>query len=306
MKTNSITNLTTSAAIERYCAVRDRLPPASHPAQSVSVNTLQDLVDEFDLFVLDGFGVLNVGDSPVPGAAERVHSLRAAGRTVVVLTNGATKPVENTVEKYAAWDMAFDTTSVISSRDALIVGLQQNARDTMTWGVSATSFAGIDQLPGHCLSMEDDAAVYNECDGFILLSALEWAPSRQQRLINAVQDNPRPVLVGNPDLVAPQPGGLSMEPGWHAHDLADKTGIDPVFFGKPFRNAFDVVMERFPGFEPRRIAMVGDSPHTDVLGGAAMGWRTVLVHEHGLCKTHELNAVFAQSGIRPDFIAVTT
>jgi len=79
-----------------------------------------------------------------------------------------------------------------------------------------------------------------------------------------------------------------------------------VFYGKPFGNAFDAVVRRFPNFAPSRIAMVGDSPHTDILGGAAAGWRTVLIQKHGLCKTHDLDKVFLQSGIRPDYVAATT
>lgn len=306
-------SITTSEAIDRYCQIRHRLPAATHAAQSVYVNDLSDLADEFDLFVLDGFGVLNVGANSVPGAAERIKILRAAGATVVVLTNGATSPVAKTVAKYVAWDMAFDETSVVSSRDALVHGLQQEGRDALEWGVAGTSFAAIDQLPGRCHLLEDDDEAYDRSEGFILLSALDWTNDRQQRLLTALRHRPRPVLVGNPDLVAPHPERLSLEPGWYAHQLIDELTknaeqpfIEPVFYGKPFINAFDAVTRRFPEFEPRRIAMVGDSPHTDILGGAAAGWRTVLVQHHGLCKDHDLETVFEQSGIRPDFVTQTT
>lgn len=308
-----IDTITAADAIERYCEIRLRLPVATHPNKSVYVSNLDDLVNEFDLFVLDGFGVLNVGASPVPGAAARIKSLRAAGATVVVLTNGATSPTAKTVAKYDGWGMAFDEISVISSRDALIHGLQQQGREALKWGVAATAFAAIDQLPGHCHLLEDNDDAYAQSDGFILLSAMDWTNGRQQKLLNALRQRPRPVLVGNPDLVAPHPEGLSLEPGWYAHLLADElqkealtSPVEPIFFGKPFTNAFDAVTRRFPDYEPSRIAMVGDSPHTDILGGAAAGWRTVLIQQHGLCKFHDLETVFEQSGIRPDFVAVTT
>jgi len=250
--------------------------------------------------------VLNVGNTAVPGAAERVQSLRAAGCTVVVLTNGATAPTTRTVEKYQAWEMNFELSAVVSSRDAMITGLQQAKHQARVWGIAAPEFAAIDQLPvrGHLLG--DDDAHYEQCDGFILLSALEWNHERQARLKQALRKNPRPVLVGNPDLVAPHPDGLSLEPGWFAHDLTDEVGIEPEFYGKPFQNAFDAVLQRFPNYAPQRIAMVGDSPHTDILGGCAAGWRTVLIQQHGLCKAHNLTAVFERAGIWPDFVAATT
>lgn len=299
-------NIDTAKAIERYCDVRHRLPAASHPTQSTYVNDLSDLANEFDLFVLDGFGVLNVGASPVEGAATRIKQLRAAGCTVIVLTNGATVPARKSVDKYAGWDMAFDEVSLVSSRDALIHGLKHFKPRDLQWGVAATSFAAIDEFPVACQLLEDDDAVYEACDGFILLSAIDWNDSRQERLVKALKQKPRPVFVGNPDIVAPHPEGLSLEPGWYAHALADALPIEPVFFGKPFGNAFDAVIRRFPGFDAKRIAMVGDSPHTDILGGAAAGWRTVLIQNHGLCKAHDLETVFSQSGIRPDFVASTT
>ncbi len=299
-------NVDTAKAIERYCEIRHRLPEASQPAKSTYVNDLSDLSDEFDLFVLDGFGVLNVGAAPVEGAALRVKALRAAGCTVIVLTNGATMPSQKSVDKYSAWDMSFDSESLVSSRDALIHGLKNYSPTNLHWGVAATSFAAIDEFPVSCQLLEDDDAVYDACDGFILLSAIDWNDARQDRLVRALKQKPRPVLVGNPDIVAPHPDGLSLEPGWYAHALADVLPIEPVFYGKPFANAFDAVIRRFPNFDPKRIAMVGDSPHTDILGGAAAGWRTVLIQTHGLCKYHDLETVFNQSGIRPDFVATTT
>ena len=58
--------------------------------------------------MLDGFGVLNVGASAVPGAAERVAGLRARGcRRLRVLTNGASFPTTVALEKYVRWDIEF-------------------------------------------------------------------------------------------------------------------------------------------------------------------------------------------------------
>jgi ribonucleotide monophosphatase NagD (HAD superfamily) len=52
--------------------------------------------------------------------------------------------------------------------------------------------------------------------------------------------------------------------------------------------------------------MVGDTLHTDVLGGAAAGCRTVLVTDHGLFAGRDTVPFIAASGIVPDFIVKTT
>ncbi len=120
-------------------------------------------------------------------------------------------------------------------------------------------------------------------------------------------DRPRPVLVGNPDLVAPREDGFTAEPGLFAHEVADETGIMPEFYGKPFADVFRMAAERIdPAVPAHRIAMVGDTLHTDVLGGAAIGWRTVLVMDHGLMQAAKPDRLGEITDIRPDFVADTT
>jgi len=141
----------------------------------------------------------------------------------------------------------------------------------------------------------------------VLLSGNDWTPGRQSLLADALRRRPRPVLCGNPDLVAPRETGLTLEPGFHAHALQDATGVAPVFYGKPFPDAFAIAARRIAqDTPPHRIAMVGDTLHTDILGGAARGWRTILVRAHGLLKDLDHRALIRRTGIVPDFIVETT
>ena len=275
---------------------------ARFPARSRQARHLGDLVDEFDAFVFDSFGVLNVGDTPIPGARERIEALRAAGKQIAVLTNAATVPIGRLVQKYTSLGFRFAEHEIISSREVM-ANAQKAYGDAMRWGVAAPAISRIEELPGRCHRLEYRNITFDECDGFILLSSQEWTDGLQVRLVDALSIRPRPVLVGNPDLVAPRESGLSLEPGAYAHALADCVGIAPAFFGKPYANAFEEVLSRLANSIARpRIAMVGDSPHTDILGGAAAGWRTVLVTSHGLVKGFEVSTLTSASGIVPDFI----
>jgi predicted HAD superfamily phosphohydrolase YqeG len=47
--------------------------------------------------------------------------------------------------------------------------------------------------------------------------------------------------------------------------------------------------------------MVGDSLHTDILGGLAFGLRTVLVTSYGLLRHHNVDKVISETGIAPDW-----
>lgn len=289
----------------RYEEIRPRLPAARFPAATRQVANLGDLVDEFDVFVLDGYGVLNVGTEAVPGGAKRMTALRAAGKRLVVLTNSATFSSAGNVQRYNRLGYDFTAAEVVSSRDALAHALA--ARPALLWGFAATANSAIDELAPNALLLGDNPADYAAAEGFVLLSTGEWNRARHELMLAALAERPRLVLVGNPDLVAPRVGGLTLEPGYYAHDIAEHTDVLPEFYGKPFGNAFALVSEKIGAdVPPVRIAMVGDTPHTDILGGAATGWRTVLVWRHGLLSGMSTNEIIAHSDIRPDFIAVTT
>ncbi len=296
-------------AFARYEAIRERLPSAVFPARSRRAGDLEALADEFDVFVLDAFGVLNVGETAVPGAPERVAALSDRGKAVFVLTNGATFEESVALEKYRHLGFDFERRQIVSSRSLLQDALEQFS-GSFRWGVAAAPQSNLGALPGDLRLLADDRSACGEADGFVLLSSLFWDMARQDLLVASLRDNPRPVLVGNPDLVAPREQGLSLEPGFYAHDLADRTGIAPVFYGKPYGNAFDEVRRRLMAggqtVSPQRIAMVGDTLHTDVLGGAAAGLQTVLVSDHGLFRGLDVESFIKRSGIVPDVIIPTT
>jgi HAD superfamily hydrolase (TIGR01459 family) len=295
----------TDRAFDRYEAVRARLPSALFPAQSLTASDLSAVADRYDAFVLDAFGVLNVGDTPVPGAVARMAQLRAMGKRLVVLTNAASCPRATALEKYHRLGFDFTADEVVSSRDVAAVRLAALAPGA-TWAALAATGDNFADLPARVIDLLDTPGAYQAADGFLLLSQSRWTPQVQRDLALALAARQRPLVVANPDLVAPREGGLTVEPGAFAHDLADRLGLVPHWFGKPFPDAFDDARARLAGIAPDRIAMVGDTLHTDMLGGKAAGMGTVLVTDHGLFAGRDVAPYIARSGLRPDVIVATT
>lgn len=295
----------TDWAFAQYERVRDVLPSAEFPATSTMIANLGDIADRFDVFLLDAFGVLNVGETPISGAPEQIAALQAMGKTTFVLTNGASLPAEVSLKKYRRFGFDFTPETVISSREVLMATLA--AQPSLKWGCMALAASRLDQFPADITALGDSAALYDQVEGFILLGSANWTAERHAMMVNSLKANPRPILVGNPDLVAPHEDGLSLEPGWFAHEAARATGIAPKFCGKPFDAIFTEARKRIPASIPNhRIAMVGDTLHTDILGGKAAGFGTVLILDHGLFRGKDIAPYIKASGIVPDFIAPTT
>ena len=291
-------------AIQQYESVRSLLPTAQMPAQSTHSENLGAISDHFDVFLLDAFGVLNLGKTGINGAVERVQLLKNMGKTVLVLTNGARLPSENALKKFLKLGFHFDLSDIVSSRDALAAAITPLPDDGF-WGVMSSQNSQIETLGVPCRRLEDDKLTYDRASGFILLSASEWNESRQLLLRECLAKAPRPILVGNPDIIAPRGSHFSLEPGHYAYELGRDLKLELQLFGKPFANIYDLAFKRLPNVDLSRVAMVGDSLHTDILGGVAYGVKTVLVTEHGLFSGFDCRRFIMETKIVPDFIIPT-
>ncbi|MDV7143729.1 HAD hydrolase-like protein [Tropicimonas sp. TH_r6] len=293
----------TATALAAYEAVRHRLPPTVPPnAAPQHADSLAEIADRFDVFLLDAFGVLNIGDTAIPGVTDRIDDLTRAGKRVIVVSNAAGFPHATLIEKYARLGYRFAPEDVITSRATLMAAIRNEP--VRRWGLMATRSAGLGELADlETAYLEEAAAPYAAADGFLLIGSAAWTEERQALLVAAVKDRPRPVWVGNPDIVAPRETGFSIEPGHFAHRLADETGVAPVFFGKPFANIFELALRRLGGGIPHeRIVMVGDSLHTDILGAQTAGIASALIADYGFFAGQDAPGAIARTGIRPDFV----
>ncbi len=285
----------------QYERMRPVLPEAVFPASSVHIGKLTEVIDRFDAFLFDAFGVLNIGDTPIPGAVQAIADLQRRGKQVFVLTNAARHPAGAAVDKFQKFGFDFDADHVIASRDVLSRELQR--RSEQNWGLMAPESARGEELPLNSIQALRNRADFDIVEGFILLSSAGWTKEQQDMLVQSLLENPRPVLVGNPDIAAPRETGFSRQAGWYAIDISMRTEISPQFFGKPFTDVFDLALSRLPPTVPKdRVLMVGDTLHTDILGGAAAGIKTLLLTDYGIFAGRDVAPFIEQSGIVPHWV----
>ena len=292
-------------AFQHYESIRHTLPSASFPQASMWVQGLADVAQHFDVFLLDAFGVLNVGQTAIKSAPLAVESLQLAGKKVIVLTNGASLPAFEAQKKLQKMGFNFALNDIVASRDALCKGLVTafpQPQDGCLWGVMAQPNSQLITLPVNNLALGNNIELYDQVSGFILLGASHWTPHQQQLLVQSLTQNPRPVWVGNPDLVAPRENNFSLEPGYFAHQLSHIKGVTLHFFGKPFSNIYQLACANLEPITKQRILMVGDTLHTDILGGAAYGIKTALVTGHGLFANQDVMPYINQSGMVPHYL----
>ncbi|WP_187431654.1 hypothetical protein ROLI_037910 [Roseobacter fucihabitans] len=287
---------TTQSIFNRYEEVKGRLPKAVSRSTTVDIASLLDIAEQIDAFVFDAFGVLNVGETLIPGADRRLDQLRERGCAIRILTNAASYDRDGAIAKFKRLGLSVDDDEIITSREAALLHVADGH-----WGVIAARSDNLNDLPAPASRLEEAPEIYQSVDHFLFLSTADWTPARQDLLMAAMQARPRPLLIGNADLAAPRDDGFSIEPGHYGHLIADRFPDHVRFFGKPFPEVYDLIETSLPDVAPQRIAMCGDTLHTDILGAAAREWRTVLVTQDGLFAGHDTNRFCVQSNLFADW-----
>ena len=296
--------ITLEDIIRIYEAFRPQMPVPPALSEPRRIEWLADLLDHVEALVLDGFGVINVGATRIDGILEFLDEAARRDIAVMVLTNGAGQGADTSWTKYVSWGLKLAREQVVSSRDSLEVEIA----DLVAGGVVASMGPASRPLDiGGGLTF-DDPDMFARATHFAFLGASGWTDSHQDALETALAAGGRHLLVANPDVSAPLEGGFSAEPGYWAARAAQATGVRPHWFGKPHAGAFDLVMarmERVYGrhFERSKVAMVGDSLHTDILGGAAAGMQAVLLTGYGLFSNGGADDMISACGITPHWIA---
>ncbi|MBF0424523.1 MAG: HAD-IIA family hydrolase [Magnetococcales bacterium] len=274
-----------------------------------------DLAATYDCILFDAYGVLNRGPAPIPGAAATLAALTRMGKPFFLVSNNACHPPVSILEQLHAMGFVLDAHQLVTSgmvvkpvvaagpwrdRPYCLVGTEAGARayapdperlmvnfppDRVDWAIERVRLA----------------------EYILVCSDVDYHGDVQQRLVEALfAERPRPVLLANPDLVAPNSQGSNLwVSGLTVADLEQRFGMPWVGLGKPFAPVFDFALERVGMLSRERILMVGDTLETDILGGAAMGFATCLTLSGVLAGQGgggEVVDVCRERGICPDYI----
>ncbi|HEX6840186.1 MAG TPA: HAD family hydrolase [Stellaceae bacterium] len=273
-------------------------PPAVMPRRVADVRAI---VDEFDVVALDAWGVLNLGETVIATAPAAVARLRAKGKRLAVLSNSGSRDAEISAARLGRLGFDFAAEEIITGLDLVPAALAALALPPPLGFVAGTA-AARPLLTRGMLALGDDAADYDRVFGVVFLSTGAWSEARQALLQASLKRRPRPLVVANPDIASPEPQGMEAEPGWYAQRIAAATGATIISCGKPFPPIYQRLAARYPDVGPERVLCVGDTLHTDILGGRAAGYRTLLI-EDGFMRGADSLALMQQSGIWPEFIA---
>jgi ribonucleotide monophosphatase NagD (HAD superfamily) len=243
-----------------------------------------DLIDRYDAFLIDAYGVLVTSTGAVPGAADFLRRLDDGGKSWCVCTNDASRLPETSAQQYAQLlGRDFHAERVVTaggllSRWTLDNGWEgANAHVLGPWDSQVYA-----ERAGLNLVEPEGAEVFVMGDesGFDLLSGLDESLTA---IVSRIERGHRVGLVcPNDDIIYPKgDGGWGVAAGGFAGLL--ENCLDVRFPGRSFR--FDRLGKPRPALfqeglrrlgESVSTVMIGDTPATDVSGANDIGLDVVL------------------------------
>jgi HAD superfamily hydrolase (TIGR01450 family) len=228
---------------------------------------------DLDALVCDLDGVVYRGDEPVEGSAAAIATLRERGVRLLFLTNNSRSTVAQYVSKLTALGVPVEPEEILTSAVVTAEELQRRGHAGRT--AIVVGGEGIrDALGSVCISVKDDTKV---TAGDLVV--VGWTPDfdyeDMRRASLAVRKGAK-LIATNDDASFPAAGG-QLWPGAGAilASIERASGARAEVMGKPHPPMMDAAARRLEG--ARNIALVGDRPDTDLAGGLARGWTTILV-----------------------------
>jgi glycerol-1-phosphatase len=249
------------------------------------------LLDIYDAILLDLDGTVYRGPEAVPGAAEAVTAVRAAGNAVRFVTNNAARSPREVADQLVGLGIETEPAEICTSAQAaagvLAERLPAGATVLVTGaGALADEVRAVGLRPVDTASDEPDAVVQG------LSRELGWRELSEAAL--AVRAGALWVAC-NVDPTLPTERGQLIGNGALVAAVATATGRQPVVAGKPSRPLLDRAAR---SADARRPLVVGDRLDTDIAGAAAAGQDALLVLT-GVSQAADL-LTFEH---RPDYVA---
>ncbi len=242
-------------------------------------------------FVFDMDGVIYQGRHAIPGAAEFVGRLRAAGIPFLFATNNSTTAPEGVAERLTGMGIPAEPRDVLTSSEVTAALLKKEAPDSLVFVLGEEGIYAA--LTRYGLETTED---YREATAVVMGMdrALTYARLRDAAL--AIRRGAR-FIATNADRTCPMPGGAIPDAGATIAALEHITGRRvELIAGKPSTLILQTALDRM-GLPAERCLMVGDRLETDIRMGQEAGLATAVVLT-GVSKREDV-ARLAQP---PDFV----
>jgi HAD superfamily hydrolase (TIGR01459 family) len=240
---------------------------------------LYELMDSYDGFIMDQWGVLHNGLHPYEGVIDTLNHLKQRKKQVIILSNSAKRSSDN-IERLKKLGIKPGLyKEVVSAGEVTWRGLRDQ-KDTPFKGLGKKCYL---------ISRPDDKSLTEGLDiemvtniedaQFILITSFDQASTKMENLeavLRKAVGKRIPAICANPDMVTVYGHERSIGPGAIAKRYQELGGA-AHYIGKPHKTIFRYCLGLFENVIPSRILVIGDSIQHDIAGGVSVDLDTAFI-----------------------------
>jgi phosphoglycolate/pyridoxal phosphate phosphatase family enzyme len=245
----------------------------------------------YDAYIFDLDGTIYLGDDLLPGAAETVAAVRAAGKRTIFLSNNPTRTRQQYAAKLSRLGIPTSSDDIVNSSFVMVRWLLREAPGARLFVVGEEPLKSELREAGFVFSEQA-----GEIDIVVASFDRTFVYHKLQVSFDAIRAGAR-LVATNGDRYCPVPGGGEPDAAAVIAAIEACTGAicDPIV-GKPSPIMVEMIMQLL-SLPPERCIMVGDRLETDMRMGIAAGMATALV-----LTGDATPATLAASGLRPTLV----
>ena len=220
------------------------------------ITTFSEIIPNYDLFLVDIWGVVHDGVKAYSGVADTLNHLIAT-KKVIFLSN-APRPADVILTTLQKYGINITVEGILTSGDVVRAALKRDLGKKI-YHLGADHNQDL---------LRDIDTVGNVKDAnLIVLSAFLDDPEKDDKFDAILQEAANlnlPLICANPDTYVPHGKYVRRCSGVFAARY-EKMGGKVTYYGKPHANIFEAALARC-GIPKDKILMIGDTFDTDVLG----------------------------------------
>ncbi len=257
---------------------------------------LREIVDKYETFFIDAYGVLVDVKGALPFAQDFLNFLEQSGKEFFILTNGSSLRPDQTAQSYLRRGIKVDEARIISSGMIARHWLKEASLQDKGFVVlgPSSSYYIVEEACAHVLpitAQDADGIIITDQSGYDMVEAVDNAVNIVKR--RRSQGKETILLLANPDILYPaSDGAVGFTSGLVAfmieRCLQVLYGVDAPSFvrlGKPCAPIYDYAKNVAKG---QKMLMIGDQIDTDVVGARNAGMDSLLLGS-GICQTSNLS-----------------
>ncbi len=274
----------------------------------MKIHDFKTVIENYKVVFFDAYGVLKNYNGLIPGVEKTFEYLKETNKEFYILTNDASRKPQQLADSYHHLGIEdIVISNIISSGMLAMDYLRQKVKNGKVVFLGTIDSAyyietlGLEAVPISELDLSDlsdiQALAFLDDEGF------DWKTDLN-KTINLLRRKNIPVIVANTDATYPvSKKEIAIAMGGLSEMIESIVGKQFVGFGKPDSQMFIFAYEHIKssGIEKKDILMVGDTLHTDILGGNKFGLDTVLVLS-GNTQAEDAEIKIQSSGIIPTYI----